>query len=155
MAQSGQMHLDNKRDYKQKKNYGFTRSRWRLWFTQLEPQGSGFQDRFKSYTHVTILEGRVFRPNSTSVFTLVFQHDTNMEGDMGWEAEWNELANKAWVSEARLSGGARMTVQDFWDQCNGNPSPFIVKKSHSSFMNSKTKKKNFSAHMKTLSWLTT
>ena len=58
----------------------FARSRWRLWFTQLEPQGSGFQDHFKPY--ITILEGRVFRLNSTSVFALVSQHDTNMEDNM-------------------------------------------------------------------------
>ena len=37
----------------------------------MEPQGSGFQDHFKPY--ITILEGRVFRPNSTSVFALVSQ----------------------------------------------------------------------------------
>ena len=44
---------------------------------------------------------------------------------MDWEAGWSELANnKAWVSEARLSGGVRMTVQDFWDQCGGNTGSF-------------------------------
>ena len=59
----------------------FTRSRWRLWFTQLEPQGSGFQDHFKPC--ITVLKGRVFRPSSTtSVFTLVSQHDTNMGDNM-------------------------------------------------------------------------
>ena len=48
-------------------------------------------------TVITILEGRVFRLNSTSVFALVSQHDTNMEAKMDWEAEWNELANdKVW-----------------------------------------------------------
>ena len=68
-------------------------------------------------TVITILEGRVFRPNSTSVFALVCQHDTNMED---WEAEWNELANnKAWVSKAQLAGSTQKTVQDFrrwWDR---------------------------------------
>ena len=61
----------------------------------MEPQGSGFQDHLKPY--ITVLEGRIFRPNSTSVITLVSQHDTNMEDNMDWEAEWNELANdKVW-----------------------------------------------------------
>ena len=58
--------------------------------------------------------GRVFRPNSTiSVSTLVSRHDTDMEDNMDWEAEWNELANKAWVSEAQLAGSTQITVQDF------------------------------------------
>ena len=44
--------------------------------------------------HMAVLEGPVSRPSSTtSVFTLVSQHDTNMEDNMDWEAEWNELAN--------------------------------------------------------------
>ena len=38
-------------------------------------------------------EGPVFRPGSTSVFTLVPQHDTDMEDNMDWKAKWNELAN--------------------------------------------------------------
>ena len=70
---------------------------------------------------MTILEGWIFRPSSTtSVFTLVSQHDTNMEDNVDWEAEWNELANnKAWVSEAQLAGSTQITVQDFrrwWDR---------------------------------------
>ena len=68
--------------------------------------------RFKPY--ITIPGGPVPRPSLTSVFTLVPQHDTNMEDSMDWEAEWNELANnKAWVSETQLAGSTEMTVQDF------------------------------------------
>ena len=63
----------------------------------MEPQGSGFQDHFNLKPYITVLECRVFRPNSTSVCTLVSRHDTDMEDNMDWEAEWNELANKAWV----------------------------------------------------------
>ena len=43
--------------------------------------------------------------STTSAFTLVPQHDTNME------AEWNELANnKAWVSEVQLAESTQITV---------------------------------------------
>ena len=51
-------------------------------------------------------------PNSIC-FTLVPQHDTNMEDNMDWEAEWTELANKAWVPEAQLAESTRKAVQDF------------------------------------------
>ena len=50
---------------------------------------------------------------------MVSQHDINMEDDMDWEAEWNEPAGGAWVSEARLAGSTQRTVQDFrrwWDR---------------------------------------
>ena len=60
------------------------------------------------------LEGPIFRPSSTSVFTLIPQHNTNTEDNMDWEAEWNELAgNKAWESETQLAGSTQITVQDF------------------------------------------
>ena len=65
--------------------------------SQYIAQGSGFQDYFKPY--ITILEGPVFRPSSTSVFALVSHHDTNVDDNMDLEAGWSELANKAWVSE--------------------------------------------------------
>ena len=68
-----------------------------------------FSGPLQTIQTITILEGRVFRPSSTtSVFTLVSQHDTNMEDNMDWEAEWNELANKAWVSEAQLAGSTQL-----------------------------------------------
>lgn len=45
----------------------------------------GFQDNFKPY--ITILEGLVFKPNSTPVFTLVPQHDIYVEDNVDWDAE--------------------------------------------------------------------
>ena len=50
---------------------------------------------------------------------LVSQHDTNMEDDIDWEAEWNKLAGGAWVPEARLAGSTQRMVQHFrkwWDR---------------------------------------
>ena len=58
--------------------------------------------RITSNPYITTLEGLLFGPSSTTyVFTLGSQHDTNMGDNMDWEAEWNELANKARVSETR------------------------------------------------------
>ena len=72
------------------------------------------QPVFRTTSNLTLLEGPVFKPSSAaSVFTLVPQHDINMEDNTDWEVEWNELANKAWVPETQLAGSTQISVQDF------------------------------------------